>query len=257
MTPREAFEAGELDEAVRLQAGVVDARPAEPSARLFLFELLALSGRFRDARDQLMAVESDDRSWVRVRRGFRRLLRAAYQRQRGRRPTFFHTIPRHAARRWAAMRALAQEDSTLAARRIDKADRITPMVRGHLDGREFLGLRDADDRFASVLEVLFDGRYMWVPFEQVKRVTLRPAIGPLDSAFRPARVKLVTGDEFDGHLPLVYPASDEFGGAFACGQEIDYLESHGGPAMCVGARVWMTGDEEVLLGDLKQLDVKV
>jgi type VI secretion system protein ImpE len=154
------------------------------------------------------------------------------------------------------MRALTENNPTRAVRRVDKADAITPVVTGHLDGREFRGLRDADDRFASVLEVLFDGRYMWVPFEHLKRVSLRPAMGPLDAAFRPVRVRLTTGDEFDGHLPLVYPASDEFGGAFACGQEIDYLESADGPATCIGARVLMTGEEEILLGDVKQLDVR-
>src|SRR6516165_9756981 len=105
MSPREAFEAGELEAAVRLQADAVDVRPDDQPARLFLFELLALSGRLRDARDQLMAVETDDPAWPRVRRGFRRLVRAAYRRQRGRRPEFFAGLPRHAGYRWKAIRA--------------------------------------------------------------------------------------------------------------------------------------------------------
>ncbi|HEY2787153.1 MAG TPA: type VI secretion system accessory protein TagJ [Fimbriiglobus sp.] len=256
MSPRDAFEAGELEEALRLQTEAVDDRPDDPAARLFLFELLALSGRFIDARDQLLAVETDDPAWPRVRRGFRRLLRAAYRRQRGRRPELFAGIPRHAARRWAAIRAIGRNDPGRAVRRIDKANAVSPIISGHLDGREFLGLRDADDRFASVLEVLFNGRYTWVPFEHLRRATLRPALGPLDAAFRPARIKLATGDEFDGHLPLVYPESEIHGGVFACGQEIDYLESDDGPALCIGARVLMTGDEELLLADAKQLDVR-
>jgi type VI secretion system protein ImpE len=257
MSPREAFEAGELEAAVRLQAEAVDVRPDDQPARLFLFELLALSGRLRDARDQLMAVETDDPAWPRVRRGFRRLVRAAYRRQRGRRPEVFAGLPRHAGYRWKAIRALAADDPLKAVRKVDRADAASPVVCGHVDGREFHGLRDADDRFGSVLEVFFAGRYAWVPFEHLKRVTLRPALGPLDCAFRPARLKLVTGDEFDGHLPLVYPGSDDYGGAFACGQEIDYVEADDGPAVCVGARVFMTGDEELLLGDVKQLDIRV
>jgi type VI secretion system protein ImpE len=256
MSPRDAYEAGELEAAVRLQAEVVACRPADPVAGMFLFELLALSGRLRDARAQLMVVETDDPAWPRVRRGFRRLLRAAYRRQRGRRPGFFAGIPRHARRRWSAIKALAGDDPARAVRKVDRADAASPVVCGHIDGREFRGLRDADDRFGSVLEAFFGGQYVWIPFEHLRRISLRPALGPLDAAYRPVRVKLATGDEFDSHLPLVYPGSDDYGGAFACGQEIDYVEADDGPAICVGARVLMTGDEELLLGDVKQLDVR-
>jgi hypothetical protein len=57
MSPRDAYEAGELEVAVRLQAEVVAVRPNDAAAGMFLFELLALTGRLRDACRQLMAVE--------------------------------------------------------------------------------------------------------------------------------------------------------------------------------------------------------
>lgn len=256
MSPRDALEAGELEEALRRQADIAAARPGDGAARLFLFELLALAGRLREARDQLLAVESADPAWPRARDGFRLLLRAAYRRQHGRRPEFLAAPPRHASLRSLAVRALRRGDPARAVRLIDRAEEAAPALAGHIDGREFLGLRDADDRFASVLEVLCDGRYFWVPFEHLRRVTLRAARGPLDAAFRPAHVRTRFGDGFDGHLPLVYPESEIHGGVFACGRDIDYLESDGGPALCIGARVLMAGDEEVLLADVKQLDVR-
>ena len=45
---------------------------------------------------------------------------------------------------------------------IDAADEVSPESWwGFLDGQEFEGLRDADDRFGSILEVFLGGEYFW------------------------------------------------------------------------------------------------
>ena len=40
-------------------------------------------------------------------------------------------------------------------------------MRGRLNGKPFETLRDADDLFGPVLEVLSQGAYFWLPLEQV------------------------------------------------------------------------------------------
>ena len=260
MTPHEAFAEGRLAEAVALQEAAVADRPDDPAARLFLVELLAFAGELRGAADHLRQIDSDDPNWPASARSFRRLLRAEWRRSfADRRPVVLPgPAPRHARRRWPAIKALRDGRPEDAVRYTDAADAVTPEVSGFVDGRPFDGLRDADDRFASVLEVFFAGRYAWVPFEHLRRVTLRPALGPLDAAYRPARVRLATGDEFDGHVPLVYPGSHEADGVFAVGLETDRVCPDDGPIRCVGGKLLLVGDEgdEVPLAECRMIEVR-
>src|SRR5581483_741580 len=258
MTPRDALAAGRLDDAVASQEAVVGDRPDDPAARLFRFELATLAGRLAAARDELRAVHSHDANWPASFGGFLRLLRAEHRRtHRGRRPAFPGDPPAHARRRWKAVRALRAGDGDAAADWIDRADAVSPSpyLAGYVDGREFEGLRDTDDRFGSVLEVFLGGDYVWVPFEQVRRLTLDPPAGVLDAAFRPGHLALANGPELRVLVPLVYPGSHRAGGEFALGRETDWPEAPGGLACGVGARVLMVGDEELPLGECRQIDL--
>jgi type VI secretion system protein ImpE len=249
--------AGRLDETVLRQEALVADRPLDAEARLLLVELLALAGRYRDARGHLSTLDSDDPAWPEAKRSFARLLKAARIRQSGRKPYLPDPMPAHLKYRLGAMLALAKGDPALALRRVDKAEKVTPTVTGHLDGREFEGLRDADDRFASCLEVFADGDYAWVPWDHLRTVQLYPTRGILDTVLRPARIRFHDGNTVDVHLPLVYPASEEYGETFALGQDADYVNTVSGPVRCVGAKTLMVGEEEIALADVNQIDLRL
>lgn len=253
-TARDAFHDGRLADAVQLQSAHVEAVPDDTPGRLFLVELLALTGRYRDAWDQLSRIESDSPDWPAARRRFRRLLKAANRRANGR-VKFINDPPPHARQRALALRALLLGDSERAIARIDRADSRTPHLFGHIDGREFDGLRDADDRFASVLEVLIGAEYVWVPWEHVRRLRLVPAKHPLDAAFRPAELRLSDWSEQAVFVPLVYPgtADDD---VLLLGQDTD-LVGDGGPVCGVGGKLLLLGDgSEGPLADCTQIDVR-
>src|SRR5437764_1306601 len=207
MTPHEAFADGRLADAVALQEAAVATRPADPAARLFLIDLLAFAGRLREAWDHLREVQSDDPDWPAYARGVRRLLKAEWRRSSaGRRPVVLPPpAPRHAKLRRHALLALADHRPEDPVRLTDRADATAPEISGFLDGRPFTGLRDADDRFGSVLEAFAGAGYVWFPWEAVRRVALEPADDTLDRLARPAGVRLRDGTEYAVRLPLIYP----------------------------------------------------
>jgi type VI secretion system protein ImpE len=257
MSPRDALADGRLADAVALQQAIVLERPDDPAARLFLFELLTLAGRLREARDELRLVTSDDPAWPSVRRDFLRLLKAEHVRShRHRRPLSVDKEPAHFRRRWKGIVALRQERGD-AAEWFDRADVDSPLIAGHVDGREFDGMRDTDDRFGSVFEALVGPEYIWLPFEDVRRLTLAPSVGALDAAFRPARVLLANGGELDVVLPLLYPGSHADDGTFAVGLDTDWRAAGGSVTCGVGARVLLVGEDEVSLGECKQFELRV
>ena len=259
MTPHDAFAEGRLTEAVGLQEEAVAERPTEPTVRLFLVELLAFAGRLDEARSHLAIVDSDDPAWPASARAFRRLLRAEHRRSvRPRKPVILpEPIPRHAKCRWLAVKAIRDGDPEGAVRWVDRADAATPDVRGFVDGREFQGLRDADDRFGSVLEAVVGSDYVWFPWEVVRRVKLGPARYTLDRLFRPAEIGLRDGTSYPAHLPLIYPGSSDADGVFAVGLETDRVCPDGGPIRCIGGKLLMIDDDEVPLAECQMIEVRM
>jgi type VI secretion system protein ImpE len=255
MTASELLADGRLTEAIDEQLKVVEADPS-PATRLFLFELLILSGHLRIARGELAAITSDEPAWPATRRRFRQLLRALRRWTLRRRPAFLLPPPAHARRRWNAARAGELGDDARGVKWADLADALTPEVRGFVDGREFVGLRDGDDRLASVFEVFVGSRYVWVPFEQVRAVVLPPAAGVIETVYRPAELRLSDGRELNVVLPLVYPMSTEYGDEYALGEAIDWAGEGNGPACAFGAKVYFVGEEELPLSQVRMIEFR-
>ena len=256
MTAQDALADSRLTDAVALQATAVRDRPADAAARLFYFELLAVAGRLTEARDQLRKIESDDPAWPQTRRRFLWILKAEYARShRSRKPALLAKSPLHARYRCRALRCLKAGENALAAIWIDRADAAAPDIAGHVNGREFDGLRDTDDRYASVLEVFIRGEYVWFPFDRLRRITLAPAVGVLDTAFRPARLRLSDGAEASATVPMLYPGSYAADDEYALGREADWPEAPAGLVLGIGAKVWIVGEEELFLHDCQQIDM--
>ena len=255
MTPQDALREGRLLEAIEWQRSIVSSEPSA-AAQLMLFELLTLSGQLHEAREQLFAIESDDSAWRASRRQFMRILKAQQRRLRGKRTPMQAEHPPHFRLRWRASRELLTADRSAAMHWVDRADQRSPELSGHVDGREFEGLRDIDDRFGSVLEAFVGSEYVWIALEELQRIRLAPPAGILEAAFRPTELRFHNGDEIPVVLPLVYPESEQADGVFATGLETDWSGDGDGPVLGVGNRVWMMGDEEIRLSECRQIDLR-
>jgi type VI secretion system protein ImpE len=250
---------GRLTDAIALQEIAVEAAPTDPAIRRLFVDLLAFAGRLDDALEHLAKIHSDDLEWPETERGFHRLFRSERLRTfEGREPTITpDPPPKHATRRWQAVKRLRHAQPDEAVKAIDSADAVSPHIRGFIDGREFDGLRDADDRFGSVLEVFRGGEYLWVPWESLRKVVLAPASVLLDQLYRPATITFRDGTTADVHLPMVYSASYRAEGEFALGSETDHVCPDGGPTRCVGGKLLLVGeDDEVKLSDCRFIEVR-
>jgi type VI secretion system protein ImpE len=259
MTVHDLLAEGRLTDAVAAQQTAVDAAPTDPAARRLLIDLLAFAGQFDDALAHLDCIDTDEPDWPEAARGLHRLFRSERLRTaEGREPTITpDPPPKHATRRWQAVRALRRARPDDAVRAIDAADTASPVIRGFIDGREFDGLRDADDRFASILEAFRGGEYLWVPWEALRKVVLAPAVNLLDQLYRPAVLTFRDGTSAEVHLPLVYPASYRAEGEFALGLETDHVCPDNGPTRCIGAKLLLVDeDDEVMLSDCRMIEVR-
>jgi type VI secretion system protein ImpE len=153
--------------------------------------------------------------------------------------------------------AIRQARPDDAVRCMDAADAVTPEVWGFIDGQEFAGLRDADDRFASVLEAFQDGEYLWFAWDGLRKVELAPAEVLLDQLYRPATITLKDKSNFAVHLPLVYPGSHGVDDPFALGTLTEHVCPDGGPTRCVGGKLLLVGDDaEVPLRECRMIEIR-
>ncbi|MBA4187052.1 MAG: hypothetical protein C0467_03450 [Planctomycetaceae bacterium] len=259
MTVHEALAEGRLSDAIALQEETVAAAPTDPVARRFLVDLLAFAGRLDDARVQLTHIHSDAPEWHDVERGLHRLFRAERRRSEELRQPQIRPepAPRHATRRWLAMKAIHRGKPDDAVRCIDAADNVSPEIRGFLDGQEFTGLRDADDRFGSVLEAFLGGEYFWFTWESIRKITISAPAVLLDQLYRPAMLSLKDGSIFVVHLPMLYPGSHRADGAFSLGFETDHICPDGGPTRCIGGKLLLIGDEdEIPLSTCQMIEIR-
>ena len=249
MNAGESFRAGRLREAIEAQVQEVKAHPGDPARRLFLFELLAFEGDLDRARKHAEAIRHDDVAADAAVAAYRALVESERARRalflEGRPPKFLAEPPGHVRLRLAAVAALRDGRTDDAAAALAEANGAAPAVRGRLDGRAVESLRDADDLFGTVLEVMAIGEYYWVPLEQVEALAMNPPKFPRDLLWVPARM-VAAGTAGDVFLPALYPGTHGHpDDALRLGRQTDWKGPEDGPALGVGARVFWADDAEV------------
>jgi type VI secretion system protein ImpE len=258
MNPTELFRAGRLSEALDAQIQAVRAKPSDQEQRFFLFALLAFSGDLDRARRQIEALKYSEPEREMGRMAYARLLDAEALRRRlfseSLAPEFFSDPPEHLRLRLEAVNRLREQRPAEAHELLARADAACPTPRGTLNGKPFELLRDCDDLFSFVLEVMAHGKYFWVPLEQVESVTMKAPAQPHDEIWLPARLDLHEGESGLVYLPVLYPGSHEQADEeLKLGRKNDWKGGAGGPILGVGRRQYLVGDEGVSLLEWREL----
>jgi type VI secretion system protein ImpE len=260
MTPTELYRAGKLDEAIAAQVQAVKTTPADHGKRLFLFELLAFSGDLDRARRQIDAVNYGQMDLDTAVLNYRKLLDAEAARRRvfreGIMPQFLVPPPEHVGPRLEAVTRLRAGEPAEASKLLEQANEAAPPVRGLLNGKPFEGLRDADDLFGPVLEVMAHGDYYWLPLEQVESLAANAPKFPRDLLWLQAKLSVHDGPAGDVFLPALYPGSHESSDdVLRLGRATDWRGADGAPVRGVGARTFLVGNDGVGLLDWRDLQV--
>lgn len=222
----ERLAAGDPRGALEALAERVRARPADAAARVFLFQLLAVTGEWRRAGRQLDVVAELDPEARLMAQTYRELLRCELLREavfEGRREPLLlgeppawvalliRALPLAAAGDGAAAVALANEAFESAEARggtlrdaagVEASDREDAAAG---DGVAFDWIGDADMRLGPVLEALIDGKYYWVPFERLAGLAIEPPADLRDLVWAPAEFLWPGGGKTVGFVPARYP----------------------------------------------------
>jgi type VI secretion system protein ImpE len=244
MNASELFKAGKLQQAVDAQIQEVKKNASDPTKRMFLFELAAFAGDLDRARRQIEAINYPEPERQHIIFGYRKLLDSELARRAvlrdGQPPHFLSPPTEHVQLRLQAVKALKEDKPAEAAELVRQANEQAPALRGTLNGKAFTSLRDCDDLFAGVLEVMAQGRYSWVPLEQVEALAMNPPKAPRDLLWFPARLSLRDGQTGPVFLPALYPFSHEAADDnVKLGRMTDWKQGDGGPVLGLGQRTFL------------------
>ncbi len=158
--------------------------------------------------------------------------------------------------RLEAVNRLRENHPAEAAETLSRATAAAPPVHGLLNNKPFESLRDCDDLFGTVLEVMSQGKYFWVPLEQIDSLSMNGPKFPRDLIWMPAHLEMREGPAGDVFLPALYPGSHAHeDDQVKLGRMTDWKGAEGGPVLGIGLRTFLVGEDGATLLEWRQLQM--
>lgn len=244
---------GDLDGARAALVDVVRTKPGDDRARMFLFQLLCVTGEWDKARKQLQALAqvADNAQMLAVTYNQAidaELIRADVFAGKTDMPVLVGMDG------WIegvanAISLAAKGDHAQAEAQRNEAFGQAPDTPGNLNGQPFEWIADSDMRFGPTFEAIVAGRYGLIPFDAVASISSDGPQDLRDTVWYPVQLALKSGQSIAAFLPARYPGSEaNSSAAIRLGRQTDWIESQGVEAG-MGQRLWSLseGDDAALL----------
>lgn len=201
-----------LSDAMDALKAEIRSNAADPRKRVFLFQLLAVTGDWDRALTQLNVAAEMDAANLLMAQVCRPALQCEALRAQifaGQRTPVIFGEPEP----WMGMMVEAnrltglgkiEESQDLRAQAFEAA----PVTPGAVNGERFEWIADADPRLGPMLEMIVDGKYVWVPFMRIGQILIEPPSDLRDMVWTPSMVRWANGGEGVAIIPSRYQGSE-------------------------------------------------
>lgn len=235
-------------------------KPENAKFRVFLFQLLAVLGKWDRALTQLNVAADLDKNNLLMAQVCREALSCEALRAEifaGQRSPLIFGEPEE----WVGWMVKALQFSATgqfkAAQDLrEKAYESAPAVPGVIDGQKFEWIADADSRLGPMLEAIIDGRYYWIPISNVSLIKIEEPEDLRDVVWMPANFIWKNGGNSVGLIPTRYPGSEQNeDAAVQLGRKTDWLEQEGDLFIGLGQRMFATDQGEYPALDARNISL--
>src|SRR5262249_53337097 len=137
----------------------------------------------------------------------------------------------------------------------DQGEEERPAISGRIGDVEFQDFRDYDDFVAPVLEMIVKDRYVWVPFEQIKRLEISAPKQLRDLLWPSAHVEALDGTIGEVYVPALYAgSSDSTDEQVKLGRSTDWKPVGEDLYRAAGLRLFVAGGEEKSIFEIGQVE---
>ncbi|MEE4376953.1 MAG: type VI secretion system accessory protein TagJ [Candidatus Competibacteraceae bacterium] len=252
---------GNLEESLAQLQDQVRKNPAKAEYRVFLFQLLVVLGQWQRALTQLNVLGEMDASTLAMVQTYREALRCEVLRAQvfagQRSPLIFGQPEEWVALLLEALQLTAQGHYQQAQAVRENAFETAPTTSGSLDGQPFDWIADADTRMGPMLEAIVDGRYYWIPFQRISKITLEKPEDLRDMVWAPVQFTWANGGETVGLIPTRYPGSqDSNDSQILLAHKTEWNEHESDTFLGLGQRVLATDVAEYPLLDTRLIELE-
>jgi type VI secretion system protein ImpE len=256
----ELFRGGDLKGCLAELQNDVRRRPADPKLRVFLAQLLMVTGDWDRAINQLGVTAELDAAALPMKHTYT----AAIQCERLRAAVFAgdkSPLVLGEPPSWIALllqglalggQGRSREAEELRARALEEA----PATSGEMNGTAFEWIADADSRLGPVLEVVLNGGYYWVPFARIRRIEFEKPADVRDLVWVPAQFTWSNDGQAVGLIPVRYPGSERAAeDTVRLARKTQWTEISEGEFAGLGQRVLTTNGDELGLLDVREINL--
>ena len=217
MTPEELLKSGDAEGALAALSEKVRANPGDNRLRIFLFQLMCVMGQWDRAIRQLKICGEKDVAALPMAQTYREAIICEVYREKvfaGEKTPLVMGKPQD----WLAqviesLRLLASGQAQAAAEMRAQAFEAAPASKGMIDGQAFEWIADADMRLGPVFEAIVNGKYYWIPFNQIREIAFDPPTDLRDAVWTAGHLTLATEGKVVALIPTRYPLSGQKGAA--------------------------------------------
>lgn len=258
MESKELIKKGQLGEARAALVNEVKNRPGDPASRTLLFQVLLFCGEWEKANRHLEILAELDPQLSLTVAQYQNLLTCERQREAvcaGQElPSYLPEPPAYFHQWQAALRGLRDGGDEQAASTMQALVESLPVVSGTINGQDFTGLRNADDTLAHALELFAHDRYVWVPFEDIRELTVNSPQSLIDLMWIPASLTTWGGLSMNGFLPVLYPLSaQQSDEQVRLGRMTDWIPLGAAGYRGVGQQVLLFGENDIPLLEIREM----
>ncbi len=259
MTAEDYLRAGRLADCRQSLQQAIRSNAADPKLRVFLFQLLCVTGEWERALNQLQVLASLGPETLMLARVFEPVLQCEMLRAKvfaGRHTPIIFGEPQEWMGQLIQANELTAQGKLAAAQTLrDQAFEAAPASAGQIDQKPFAWIADADMRLGPMLEVIMEGHYYWVPFCRIRRLHLEPPTDLRDLVWAPAQFVWSNGGEASGHIPARYPLTEQSpDDLLRLSRKTDWMDRDG-LVTGLGQRIFATDETEYPMLSCRTLDL--
>jgi type VI secretion system protein ImpE len=260
MGAEEALKAGDPDLALTELTERVKRSPADARLRIFLFQLLAVLGQWQRALTQLNVAGELDAGALAMVSTYRDALSCEALRAHvfsgERDPLVLGEPADWVALIFQALRLMAQGRPEQSQALREQAFEAAPAASGSIDGEPFHWFADADTRLGPMVEAIINGRYYWVPFDQLQSLSIEEPVDLRDLVWAPAHLRLINGGELVALIPARYPGSESSSNPrIRLARMTEWVDQGGGLFTGLGQRMLATDAGEYPLLRVRRIEL--
>ena len=262
MTAEQNLQLRDPEESLVQLQDQVRKNPANPKLRVFLFQLLAVLGRWERALTQLNVAGDLDVANLLMVQTYREAILCEALRAKvfagTATPLIFGDPQQWVALLVEALRLDAQGHFQQAKAVREQSFELAPTTSGKINGVSFEWIADGDSRLGPILDAIINGRYYWIPYQQIRTVEIEEPADLRDVVWMPAQFTWVNGGSSSGLIPTRYPGSETSKDAMLqLARKTEWEEMTEGFFLGIGQRVLATDIDEYGLMDARQIELTV